>query len=62
MFAQTAAPEKPPLFNRMSILGRSLKQRTFSMPSIAAYFGAAIAEIAGCFAFWAWLRLDKSVW
>ena len=24
-------------------------------------FGAAIAEIAGCFAFWAWLRLDKSV-
>ena len=27
-----------------------------------AYIGAAIAEIAGCFAFWAWLRLDKSVW
>lgn len=26
------------------------------------YIGAAIAEIAGCFAFWAWLRLDKSVW
>ncbi len=24
------------------------------------YIGAAIAEIAGCFAFWAWLRLDKS--
>lgn len=22
--------------------------------------GAAVAEIAGCFAFWAWLRLDKS--
>lgn len=22
--------------------------------------GAALAEIAGCFAFWAWLRLDKS--
>ena len=30
--------------------------------SIAAYIGAAIAEIAGCFAFWAWLRLDKSAW
>jgi small multidrug resistance family-3 protein len=30
------------------------------MPTIAAYIGAAIAEIAGCFAFWAWLRLDKS--
>ena len=25
-----------------------------------AYIGAAIAEIAGCFAFWAWLRMDKS--
>lgn len=23
---------------------------------------AALAEIAGCFAFWAWLRLDKSIW
>ncbi len=30
------------------------------MRSVAAYAGAAIAEIAGCFAFWAWLRLDKS--
>jgi small multidrug resistance family-3 protein len=27
-----------------------------------AYIGAALAEIAGCFAFWAWLRLDKSIW
>ena len=27
-----------------------------------AYIGAALAEIVGCFAFWAWLRLDKSVW
>lgn len=27
-----------------------------------AYIGAAIAEIAGCFAFWAWLRSGKSVW
>jgi len=25
------------------------------------YIGAALAEIAGCFAFWAWLKLDKSV-
>jgi small multidrug resistance family-3 protein len=24
------------------------------------YLGAALAEIAGCFAFWAWLKLDKS--
>jgi len=26
----------------------------------AIYVGAALAEIAGCFAFWAWLRLGKS--
>jgi small multidrug resistance family-3 protein len=25
------------------------------------YLFAALAEIAGCFAFWAWWRLDKSV-
>tara|TARA_E500000318_G_scaffold8007_1_gene7349 strand:+ start:250 stop:570 length:321 start_codon:yes stop_codon:yes gene_type:complete len=31
------------------------------MQSIAAYVVAAIAEIAGCFAFWAWLRSGKSV-
>jgi small multidrug resistance family-3 protein len=32
------------------------------MMSFLAYALAAIAEIAGCFSFWAWLRLDKSVW
>ena len=26
----------------------------------ALYAGAALAEIAGCFAFWAWLRLSRS--
>ncbi len=26
------------------------------------YAVAAFTEIAGCFAFWAWLRLDKSPW
>ncbi|MFN3620200.1 YnfA family protein [Sphingorhabdus sp.] len=25
------------------------------------YIAAAIAEIAGCFAFWAWLRMGKSI-
>jgi small multidrug resistance family-3 protein len=30
--------------------------------SALAYVAAAIAEIAGCFAFWAWVRLGKSVW
>ena len=29
---------------------------------IVTYGGAALAEIAGCFAFWAWLRLGKSPW
>jgi small multidrug resistance family-3 protein len=30
--------------------------------TLIAYAGAAVAEIAGCFAFWAWLRLDRSPW
>jgi|SRR4051812_22014452 small multidrug resistance family-3 protein len=30
------------------------------MPTLLAYAGAAVAEIAGCFAFWAWLRLGRS--
>jgi small multidrug resistance family-3 protein len=29
--------------------------------SIAAFAGAAVAEIAGCFAFWAVFRLDRSL-
>ena len=32
------------------------------MKTIAVYAAAAVAEIAGCFAFWAWLKLDKSAW
>lgn len=31
------------------------------MKTLVLYLGAALAEIAGCFAFWAWLRLGKSV-
>lgn len=30
------------------------------MRSALFYLLAAVAEIAGCFAFWAWSRLDKS--
>jgi small multidrug resistance family-3 protein len=30
--------------------------------SFVLYAATALAEIAGCFAFWAWLRLDKSHW
>ncbi|WP_442789651.1 YnfA family protein [Novosphingobium sp. SL115] len=29
--------------------------------TLPAYIAAALAEIAGCFAFWAWLKLGKSV-
>jgi len=30
--------------------------------TLLVYIGAALAEIAGCFAFWAWLRLARPVW
>jgi small multidrug resistance family-3 protein len=30
--------------------------------TFATYLAAAVAEIAGCFAFWGWLRLGKPVW
>lgn len=29
--------------------------------TIIVYVAAALAEIGGCFAFWAWLRLGKSI-
>ncbi len=32
------------------------------MRSYALYAAAALAEIGGCFAFWAWLKLDRSPW
>jgi small multidrug resistance family-3 protein len=32
------------------------------MRTAFVYIGAAITEIAGCFAFWAWLRLGQPVW
>jgi small multidrug resistance family-3 protein len=32
------------------------------MTSFIAFLGASLAEIAGCFSFWAWLKLNKSVW
>ena len=30
--------------------------------TLLLYAVAAAAEIAGCFAFWAWLRLERSAW
>ena len=32
------------------------------MPALLPYIGAAAAEIAGCYAFWAWWRLGQPVW
>ncbi len=32
------------------------------MASVAIYGLAALAEIGGYFAFWAWLRMGRSVW
>jgi small multidrug resistance family-3 protein len=33
-----------------------------ALTSVAVYAAAAVAEIGGCFAFWAWLRVGRSVW
>lgn len=33
-----------------------------SVSVFAVYGVAAIAEIAGCFAIWSWIRLDRSGW
>ena len=30
------------------------------MKTLFAFIGSSITEIAGCFAFWAWIKLDKS--
>lgn len=32
------------------------------MTTLFAYVGAALAEIAGCFTFWAWRRMGQSAW
>lgn len=33
-----------------------------TISTFIVYALAALAEIAGCFAFWAWLKLDKPIW
>jgi len=33
---------------------------TVLVPTVLVYAAAALCEIAGCFAFWAWLRLGRS--
>ena len=31
------------------------------MPTLAFFLLAALGEISGCYAFWAWVRLEKSI-
>ena len=47
---------------RLAASNRKARNPPPAMPTIAAYIGAALCEIAGCFAFWGWLRLGKPVW
>jgi small multidrug resistance family-3 protein len=32
------------------------------MKTVVVYVLAALAEIAGCFSLWSWLRLGKPIW
>lgn len=45
---------------QVNAAGPSPPEKGPNVTSLAAFVGAAVAEIAGCFAFWAWLRLDRS--
>lgn len=56
-------PSSPPENDRHGNAARRPPSR-WSEPLITAlvYTAAALAEIAGCFAFWAWLRLGRSAW
>jgi len=63
---RTITPESGRYFQavlRQPVRSQTVAETAFpcdSLPMTAlAYIGAALAEIAGCFAFWAWLRLDK---
>jgi small multidrug resistance family-3 protein len=40
----------------------SPRKEIMPISAFAIYVLAAVAEIAGCFAFWAWLKLDKPIW
>lgn len=43
-------------------MSRAVAYRLEAMSSLLAFVAAAFFEIAGCFAFWTWLRGDRSVW
>lgn len=33
-----------------------------AVPSLGIFLAAALFEIAGCFAFWSWMKLGKPIW
>lgn len=41
---------------------RTRRTETGSMRTPLIYAAAAVAEIGGCYAFWAWLRLGRTAW
>lgn len=43
-------------------MSRAVAYRLEVMSSILAFIAAAFFEIAGCFAFWTWLRGDRPFW
>jgi small multidrug resistance family-3 protein len=55
---KTTARGCPPCW-QPGIARRGRRCHKFSV-TVPVYLAAALAEIAGCFAFWAWLRLGKS--
>jgi YnfA/UPF0060 family uncharacterized protein len=46
--------------SRSLAFGKGADPDNHSCMTLVAYAGAAVAEIASCFTFWAWLRLGKS--
>lgn len=43
-------------------MGAGARALMRAMKSAATFAGAALAEIAGCFAVWAWMREGASAW
>jgi small multidrug resistance family-3 protein len=41
-------------------VARAARRVLTAITALLVYAAAALGEIAGCFAFWAWTRLDKS--
>jgi len=45
---------------RGALFRTGVRLPAFLVPTVLVYAAAALCEIAGCFAFWAWLRLGRS--